>query len=123
MFTEVKWVIDESDAQRLANNNVRQITSADLPNLPAGYIVIWSPGKNNDNFRAQPGHICITGGNGQAYADEIDNLAWGDYNHYERRTGRPIIDHGKGEHGTFRVFKLTDNWKYNPATKKLEFVG
>ena len=91
----------------------RQITSTDLPNLPAGYIVIWIPEKEHAK---EPGHICITNGNGEAYADETDNLNWGAYADDSSKTG-------KGEHGTFRVFRLTDKWEVDPTTGKLVFNG
>ena len=102
MFEEVKYVQTGSGA--------RQINSTDLPNLPAGYIAVWIPDKN---FSNEPGHISITNGNGQAYADETDNLDWGVY-HGSKNAG-------KGEHGTFRVFRLTDKWKV--VNGKLKFEG
>ena len=61
----------------------------------------------------EPGHISITNGNGQAYADETDNLDWGVFNSSKNA--------GKGEHGTFRVFRLTDKWKVIDG--KLQFAG
>ena len=102
MFDEVKYVQTGSVA--------RQINSTDLPNLPAGYITVWIPDKN---FSNEPGHISITNGNGQAYADETDNLDWGVFNSSKNA--------GKGEHGTFRVFRLTDKWKVIDG--KLQFAG
>ena len=102
-FVEVSWV-------NIDDNNVRQITSSDLPNLPSGYIVVWYPGPG-ENFKHQEGHVCITSGNGLAYADEADNLAWNNFRN------------GKGEQGTFKVYRLADGWHYNPATDKLEFSG
>ena len=101
MFEEVKYI-------NIGNGNARQINSTDLPNLPAGYIVVWIP---DNRFKQEPGHISITNGNGQAYADETDNLDWGVYH------GRS--NSGKGEHGTFRVFRLTDKWKVENG--KLKF--
>lgn len=102
MFEEVKYIQSGSSA--------RQINSTDLPNLPAGYIVVWIP---DNNYKSEPGHISITNGNGQAYADETDNLDWGVYNGSKNS--------GKGEHGTFRVFRLTDKWKVENG--KLKFEG
>ena len=104
MFEEVRFIKTE-------NGNARQINSTDLINLPAGYIVIWIP---DDNYieKGEPGHISITNGNGQAYADETDNLDWGVFH------GRK--NSGKGEHGTFRVFRLTDDWKLD-ENEKLKF--
>ena len=101
MFEEVKYI--------KSGNSARQINSSDLPNLPAGYIVVWIP--DNKYKAEEPGHISITNGNGQAYADETDNLDWGVYH------GRKNV--GKGEHGNFRVFRLTDNWKVENG--KLKF--
>lgn len=105
MFEEVKFV-------NIGGGQSRQITSTDLPNLPAGYIVIWIPEKEH---ASEPGHICITNGNGEAYADETDNLNWGAYADESKKTG-------KGEHGTFRVFRLTDKWKVG-SDGKLVFEG
>lgn len=102
MFEEVKYIQSGSSA--------RQINSTDLPNLPAGYIVVWIP---DNNFKSEPGHISITNGNGQAYADETDNLDWGVFNDKKNS--------GKGEHGTIRVFRLTDRWKVENG--KLKFEG
>ena len=95
MFDEVMWI-------NTGNNTVRQINSTDLPNLPAGYIAIWVPDPNNEKYSSLEGHICITNGNGQAYADETDNLDWSTY------SGDSTA--GKGEHGHFRVFKLSNKW-------------
>ena len=97
MFEEVKFV-------NIGNGKGRQINSTDLPNLPAGYIVCWVPDRNSEQYKEQPGHISITNGNGQAYADETDNLDWGDYSDGTNMSG-------KGEHGYFRVFRLTSNWE------------
>lgn len=102
MFEEVKYIQSGSSA--------RQINSTDLPNLPAGYIVVWIP---DNNFKSEPGHISITNGNGQAYADETDNLDWGVFNDSKNS--------GKGEHGTIRVFRLTNKWKVENG--KLKFEG
>jgi hypothetical protein len=106
MFEEVKWI-------DLGNGGGRQINSTDLPKLPAGYIVIWVPG-SDEKFTNQKGHISITNGNGQAYADETDNLDWGGYS--------GSAGSGKGEHGHFRVFRLTNKWTVGPDGK-LVFNG
>lgn len=74
-------------------------TTADLKKLPAGHIVVY---KNNDPSKS--GHIAITNGNGQEYSDHTGNMNWNEENK-----------------GTHSVYKLTDGWEYNPATKKLEF--
>lgn len=71
----------------------------DLNKLPAGYIVVYK----RDGF---DGHIAITNGYGQETSDCTDNMKW--------------VQKQKGQ-ATFDVYKLTDGWKYNSATKKLEF--
>lgn len=71
----------------------------DLKYLPAGCIVIYT----KEGF---DGHIAITNGFGQEMSDSTDNMAW-------------LEDKGQG--AEFVVFRLTNNWKYNDATKKLEF--
>ena len=78
--------------------------------VPICHIVVWIP---DNNFKSEPGHISITNGNGQAYADETDNLDWGVFNDKKNS--------GKGEHGTIRVFRLTDKWKVENG--KLKFEG
>jgi len=108
MFEEVKWI-------DIGNGNGRQINSTDLPKLPAGYIVIWVP---DPGFAEKEGHISITNGNGQAYSDETDNLDWGTYSGTDY-TGKDVS--GKGEHGHFRVFRLTNKWSVDPNTGKLVF--
>ena len=105
MFTPIEYVSN-------GDGKAREINAADLKNLPAGCIVIWVPG-DNASYDDQPGHIAITNGNGQGYADATDNLEWGSYNN--TKTG----DSGKGEHGTFIVYKLSDNWTVDPQTGKL----
>lgn len=102
MFTPVEYV-------SLGDGTAREINASDIPNLPAGYIVIWNPG---DSHEDQAGHIAITNGNGQGYADATDNLQWGNYNNNKG-------DSGKGEHGTFVIYKLSDNWAVDPQTGKL----
>lgn len=106
MFTPVEYV-------SLGDGTAREINASDIPNLPAGYIVIWNPG---DSHEDQAGHIAITNGNGQGYADATDNLQWGNYNNNKG-------DSGKGEHGTFVIYKLSDNWAVDPQTGKLVLKG
>ena len=102
MFQEVKYIEDE-------NGQARELNSADLYELPPGYIVIWVP-EEGERFAGEAGHIGITNGNGQINSDHTDALHWEDY--------------PKGEHGTFRVFKLKDeNWDFNKETQKLEYTG
>lgn len=72
-----------------------------LKKLPAGIILVYEKdGKH--------GHIDITNGKGQGMSDCFDNLGW-------------IDEHGEGS--TVHAYRLTDGWKYNPKTKKLEFEG
>ena len=97
----------------LGDGTAREINSSDITNLPAGYIVIWTPGEEHND---QAGHIAITNGNGQGYADATDNLQWGNYSNNK-------ADSGKGEHGKFVVYKLSDNWNIDPSTGKLVFKG
>ena len=102
MFQEIKYIPDEE-------GNLRELNSADLYDLPPGYIVLWAP-EEGEQYAEEAGHIGITNGNGQAYGDHTDALHWEDY--------------AKAEHGTFRVFKLNDaNWNYNSEIEKLEYVG
>ncbi len=102
MFTEIKYVQDE-------DGEYRKINSTDLYDLPAGYIIMYSPEEGKE-FAKEAGHACITNGNGQSYADHTDRLHWEDFK--------------KGEHGSFHVFKLNDeNWEYNKNTQKLEYTG
>ena len=105
MFTPIEYVSN-------GDGTAREINAADLKNLPAGCIVIWVPG-DDASFEDQPGHIAITNGNGQGYADATDNLEWGSYNNAK------VGDSGKGEHGTFIVYKLSDNWTVDPQIGKL----
>ncbi len=76
------------------------VAKKDLKNLPAGRIVVYT--NKND-----AGHIIITNGNGQGMSSATDNMGWLDY---------------KGKDAKYVVYELTDNWKYNPATKKLSFI-
>lgn len=101
-FTEIKYI-------KVDDEMVRKINSTDIYNLPAGCIVLWIP-DNNAAFSQEHGHACITNGNGQAYADHTDSQRW----EYFR----------KGEHGSFRVFRLNEqNWEYNSETKKVQYIG
>lgn len=76
------------------------VDKSKLKSLPAGYIAVYSK-------EGTDGHIAITNGNGQEMSDCTDNMAW-------------LEKHGKD--AKVNVYKLTDNWRYNPITKKLEFV-
>ncbi len=75
------------------------ITAKDLKNLPAGVIIVYEK-------KGLDGHIAITNGYGQETSDSTDNMGW-------------LKEHGKG--ASFTAYKLTDNWKYNRETMKLEF--
>ncbi len=88
-FEEVKYI-------SLGNGTSRELNATDIKNLPAGYIAVYIPGEGYDN---QAGHAVITNGNGQGYADEVDNLRWDDF-----KSGGS--GSGKGEHGTFRIFRV-----------------
>ncbi len=105
-FEEVKYV-------SLGNGTSRELNASDIKNLPAGYIGVFIPG---DGFEDQAGHAFITNGNGQGYADEVDNLNWDDYKSSD-------AGNGKGEHGTFVIYKLSDNWAVDPQTGKLVLKG
>ena len=88
-FEEVKYV-------SLGNGTSRELNASDIKNLPAGYIGVFIPG---EGFEDQAGHAFITNGNGQGYADEVDNLRWDDF----KSSG---AGNGKGEHGTFKIYRL-----------------
>ncbi len=83
---------------QVSPSQAREITAGDIPNLPAGCVVVYG----NKNTTAVKGHSGGTSGNGQIYSDEIDNANWDNYT----SSGN---DDAKGEHGYFRVFRL------NPA--------
>lgn len=96
MFTPVEYVAAN-------NGTAREINLSDINMLPAGYIVIFEP-EANASYERQAGHIVITNGYGQGFSDATDNLGWGIYSNNKSESG-------KGEHGTFKVYKLSDNWK------------
>ena len=100
MWEEVKYT-------DVGGGQVRELTYADIVDLPAGYQVLFIPG---DGYGSEPGHIFTTSGTGLGYSDETDNIAWAD------------MANGKGNHGTFRVFRLTENWVVNPQTQQLEYL-
>lgn len=104
MFTPIEYIAT-------GDGTARSINSSDLANLPAGCIVIWEP-ESGGSHTDQAGHIAITNGNGQGYADATDNLGWGTYSNNKS-------DSGKGEHGRFVVYKLSANWEVDPSTGKL----
>lgn len=91
-FIEVTYI-------KVDDKTARELTSADIANLPAGCIPVYG----NDHRSDVPGHSGITNGNHQIYSDEIDNANWDNF-------VASKADHdGKGEHGYVRVFRL------NPA--------
>ena len=75
------------------------VKKEDLEKLPAGRIVVFI---NKDDA----GHIVITNGNGQGMSSATDNMGWLDF---------------KGKDAKYAVYELTDGWKYNKVTRKLEF--
>lgn len=75
------------------------IKKEDLFSLPAGRIIVYTK-------EGKDGHIAITNGMGQEMSDCTDNMKW-------------LEEHGNG--ANFTVYELTENWEYNPITKKLEF--
>ena len=102
-FQEIKYV-------QISDNVAREITAGDLTNLPAGYIVVFGNKHRND----VPGHAAITSGNGQLYADEIDNSNWDNF------VAQKFSHNGKGEHGYVRIFRLNpDYFRYDMAVNKV----
>ena len=85
---------------KLDENTAREITAGDLSNLPAGCIVVFGNRSRTD----VPGHAAITSGNGQMYADEIDNSNWDNF------VATNSEQNGKGEHGYVRVFRLNPDY-------------
>jgi hypothetical protein len=85
---------------QISDTVAREITAGDLSSLPAGCIVVFG----NKNRTDVPGHAAITSGNGQMYADEVDNSNWDNF------VASKANQDGKGEHGYFRVFKLNPNY-------------
>lgn len=75
------------------------VAAQDLKNLPAGVIIVYHKEGTN-------GHIAITNGYGQEMSDSTDNMEW-------------LKKHG--ENASFSAYKLSDKWKYNSDTMKLEF--
>lgn len=92
-FQEVEYV-------QISDTVAREITAADIANLPAGYIVVYG----NANRIDVPGHAGITSGNGQIYADEADNSNWDNF------VANSKNQNGKGEHGYVRVFRLNPDY-------------
>ncbi len=88
-FEEVKYV-------SLGNGTSRELNGSDIKHLPAGYVGVFIPGPG---YEKQAGHAFITNGNGQGYADEVDNLRWDDF----KSAG---AGDGKGEHGTYKIYRL-----------------
>lgn len=108
VFTKIEYVAVD-------DKNAREINQSDIMRLPAGCFVIFVPDSEGD-FKSQAGHIAITNGYGQGYADATDNLAWAQYSNNND-------DSGKGEHGKFYVYKLSDKWVADATTGKLKFNG
>ena len=71
-----------------------------IRHLPAGHIIIYK-------HRGLAGHAAITTGYAQGMSDCTDNMKWLEW---------------KGlKDSTVCVYKLSDGWRFNPDTKKLEF--
>ena len=92
-FEEIKYV-------QISEDVVREITAGDISKLPAGYIVVYGNKSRTD----VAGHAGITSGNGQIYADEVDNANWDNFVSSNKE------QNGKGEHGYVRVFRLKDDY-------------
>ena len=86
--------------QKITKPDGSKFTTSDIKKLPAGHILVFS-------YPGADGHIAITSGNGQGFSDSCDNMEW-------------LKEKGCG--ADVSVFKLTDGWKYNPNTKKLDFT-
>ena len=94
LYTEVKYVNN-------GDGTARELNSADIKNLPAGYIVVFKPGPG---YEDQAGHLTITVGNKNGAGDHIDNLEWDNYVALNE-------GNGKGEHGTYKIYKINENVK------------
>lgn len=88
-FEQVKYV-DTGKGQ------ARELTAADIKNLPAGITGVFIPGAG---YEEQSGHAFISNGNGQGYADEVDNLGWANF----VSGGK---GNGKGEHGYVKFYRI-----------------
>ena len=95
----LEYFLDRPEKFQEVLNNGKPLTTDELRKLPEGLIVVYSK-------KGLAGHIAITNGKGQGMSDHFDNMMW-------------IEEKGDGAH--FRVFRLTDGWKFNPDTRKLEF--
>lgn len=104
-FTRVSYVKTSSDRSR-------EIVESDLRSLPAGYVVVFVP-EEGSKYESQAGHISVTNGYGQGLSDSSDNLGWSNYE--SSRNGS-----GKGEHGTFYVYKLSDKCYMDNGKIKLK---
>lgn len=93
-FEQVKYV-DTGKGQ------ARELTAADIKKLPAGMTGVFIPGAG---YEAQAGHAFITNGNGQGYADEVDNLGWANF--VSGGSGN-----GKGEHGYVKFYRLSKRFR------------
>lgn len=89
-FEQVKYV-DTGKGQ------AKELTVADIKKLPAGITGVFIPGKG---YEEQSGHAFITNGNGQGYADEVDNLGWANF----ISGGK---GNGKGEHGYVKFYRIS----------------
>lgn len=76
-----------------------EVSKDGIKNLPAGRICVCTNGD-------KAGHIFVTNGYKQGMSSATDNLGWLD---------------AEGDSAQYVVYELTDKWKYNPETLKLEF--
>ncbi len=78
------------------------VKPTDIKYLPAGHIIIYK-------HKNLPGHAAITTGYSQGMSDCTDNMKWLEW--------RGLND------SAVCIYKLSDNWHFNPTSKKLEFTG
>lgn len=95
LMVQIKYV-------EVSKGKGRAINESDVGTLPAGCIVLFIPDLEG-GYADQAGHALVTNGYGQGNADMTDNLDWANFT-------RDNNTSGKGEHGTFYVYKLSDKW-------------
>lgn len=98
-FTSIDYVDN-------GNGTARRINASDIKRLPAGYVVVYIPDDDVAEYAVKEGHIGVTTGNGNVNSDFTDNSYWASM--------------AKGEHGTFKVYKLSPGW-YVGSDNKLHF--
>ena len=87
VFSEIKYV-DKGDGTS------RELNTTDVHNLPCGYFGVFTPGKG---YEKESGHAFVSDGFGGCFADEHDNGNWAHFGN------------GKGEHGSMRVYGLSNS--------------